>query len=679
MSLSTCQGTKRALIIGIDAYPLLPKAPPLKGCVNDALSMRTLLETRFGFAPDAITTVLNEAATRIGILNAMLNFAEACNAGDEAVLHFSGHGSQAPVERRDKPRGYYETLLPTDSGRDGHPNRDIPDYEISAWLRLLKKKGVNVTLIFDSCHSGSIARDSAFGGAVRRVAPHFEPIALAPFFADEATRDAGETTGPSGWLPRGDDYTLLAACAADEYAYEIATWDAPPSGAFTHYLCEALRSAPLGATYRDIWESLRFKVNLRYPRQHPQLEGRRDREIFGAYEAAPMPFAPVESCHSDEVVLQAGAAHGVAVGARWTIYPPHAKRPDPDLQVALTEICAVEAVRSRAKIIERFGGHAIAGGHRAVESRPAPSRLRMRVAVAPVPPSHADRAARLRHEISASPLLLLVEDATAADVQAEFAYDETDAPVWRTVGLDGRPKIPSCPIQAPDAAVRLRCNLEKIRRYENALNLENPTGALTGAVDLILLRQTPDGDWTEALPDETGEIVFTEGDRIAFRIINRWRAPVYVSALDFGLTKEIGLLYPPAPGANESLAPSRSVAAGTVTTGTGLEFGVSSHEAMELYFPDDFPLTPEAHGAASERGRETFMLLATTEPADFSWVTQRGPRRDGGAHSPLESLLAAAVTGERTERDVKTGAQSSTSEWMTQKRTFTLKRKAAKP
>ena len=64
----------------------------------------------------------------------------------------------------DEADGMDETTVPFDSGRDLYPNRDITDDEIFAWLRKLSARTDNITLIFDSCHSGTIDRDP-FGEA----------------------------------------------------------------------------------------------------------------------------------------------------------------------------------------------------------------------------------------------------------------------------------------------------------------------------------------------------------------------------------------------------------------------------------------------------------------------------------------------------------------------------------
>ena len=54
---------KRALLIGINRYQALPS---LNGSLNDIETMRQVLTTRWGFHPNHITMLTDQAATRAG-------------------------------------------------------------------------------------------------------------------------------------------------------------------------------------------------------------------------------------------------------------------------------------------------------------------------------------------------------------------------------------------------------------------------------------------------------------------------------------------------------------------------------------------------------------------------------------------------------------------------------------
>lgn len=154
---------KRALLIGVDKYPNLPPHSQLRGCVNDVHLMKQTLETSFHFPSGNINVLSNEQATAKGIQEAMETLVADCRPNDIVVFHFSGHGSQMAAIG-DKSRGFDESIMPHDSGRmnPDFPRQvspcDIRDTDIQEWLARLTEKTSHVTLIFDSCHSGSITR-----------------------------------------------------------------------------------------------------------------------------------------------------------------------------------------------------------------------------------------------------------------------------------------------------------------------------------------------------------------------------------------------------------------------------------------------------------------------------------------------------------------------------------------
>ncbi|MEO1575808.1 MAG: caspase family protein, partial [Pseudomonadota bacterium] len=159
---------KHALLIGVNKYPLLGEEYYLWGCVNDARLVGSVLRDRFGFPEANMTHLLDEDATEAGIRAGMAALTDRVQPDDIVVFHFSGHGSRKRSQDPAEASGKDSTIMPHDSGRKPHPNLDIPDKDIHAWLQDLTRKTQNVTLIFDCCHSGTITRD-AFGDRTRSV------------------------------------------------------------------------------------------------------------------------------------------------------------------------------------------------------------------------------------------------------------------------------------------------------------------------------------------------------------------------------------------------------------------------------------------------------------------------------------------------------------------------------
>jgi hypothetical protein len=689
MTDTTNNRNKWALLIGIDKYDKLAPRYQLSGCVNDVQLMAGVLQHKFGFLADNITLLTDEEATRDGILAAMDALFDRVGENDIVVIHYSGHGSQMRDREGDELDGFDETIVPNDSGRGRHPNRDVSDDEIYSWILRLSEITPFVTLIFDCCHSGTIARDP-FGANARWVERDKRPIEELPPspLGPGPARGADRDLGASGWLPLGERYVLIASCRDEESSYEYRVRqgdDVLRHGTLTYFLSRELVKAGPGATYRDVFEPAETQVTTVQPRQHPQMEGARDRELLGVRDIQPMRFVQVRRRGGSQVTLGAGAAHGMTVGSQWAIYPQATKQvADETPQLGLVEITAVRAVTSDARILEEEEAGIIMENTRAVEEAHFYGEMRLVVDIQ-APAGYEEPVAELAEEIEASALLRQAENGEDADVRAyvvaprERAVEGDPVPqlkavaeaTWAVVGEDGRLMMSAHAVSEAGVAGVLRDNLEKAVRYRQALALTNPNddSLLKDKVELILKQQTPDGTWVVAEPeDSSGYIVFEEGDRIAAEIVNHHTAPIHVSVLDFGLTGAVGLLHPVA-GASEQLASGKSI-----------EIGVRVGDEVELYMPDNFPYVPDPKDKEPDGGTETFKLIATTHEADFSLLAQAGfrdigPRTAKGAGSPLGQLLDMALTGHGT-RDSRRNRVPPDEEWTTVERSFFLQRRA---
>jgi hypothetical protein len=681
---SSMKLTKRALLVGINQYPNLEPRYQLSGCVNDGSLMADILRNHFGF-PEANLTVLTDAeATRDGILNALDTLVTETYAGDIIAIYYSGHGSQRTDLEGDEPDGLDETIVPYDSGRHDHPNRDITDDEIYLRLLGLAEKTPHVTLIFDCCHSGTITRD-AFGAKERWIEPDLRPAeALGAAKMDLGSlKAANRETGPSGWLPLGKRYVLIAGCRDDESAFEYPLHRAGETlthGALTYFLGEELVKAVPESTYRDIFERVSARVSAVYPRQHPQMEGACDRVLLDVHDIQPMRFVPVVKCVGNRVTLGAGAAHGVTAGSQWAIYPPATKKVTGETpRNGLVEIETVRAVTCDAAITG--AAKTIAAGDRAVEEAHFYGEMRLVIELK-TPAGFNVYRDELVKLVGASALLRMAGEQEAGDLcvyilpPRETVRSVDPAPqlgaigeaMWAVVGQDGRLAMPAHPITQAGVRDTLRDNLEKAARYRQALALKNVNqdSLLKGQVEFVLKQHRNGNTWIEVEPDnQSGEILYEEGDRIAIQITNHFEKPVYISILDFGLTGAISILHP-VEGAREQLAPGKSI-----------EVGVRTGDEIELYMPDDFPYTPDPADSTPTSGRETFKLFATTHEADFRPLIQGGYRNiqsQKGAGTPLGKLLELALTGCGT-RDASRNRVPPDEEWTTLERSFILRKK----
>lgn len=659
--------TRHALLVGIDVYPGFPDCNQLASCAGDARLMAEVLRDGFEFPPKNVELLLNEEATRQGILDALEGLARRVRRDDVVVFFYSGHGSEARDRagargnpEADEAAEWEQTLVPHDSGRDGRkPYRDIRDDELYLWIRQVNETTPHVTVILDSCHAGTAVRSSVRTKQVpreehpdRNRAPDFEPFRLGETQVQRSAVPAGKRwrdVGPSGWLPVDERYTLLAACRYSESAKEYNVPGVPDlkHGALTYFLARELRALRPGATYRDLMEKVRLAVTGVYPTQTPQVEGARDREVFGTRRVQPPRFLPVKERDGARVVLGGGAAFGLTHGSEWAVYPPGTHRVEEGVRPrGQVRIKSVRAVTSEAEVIEEAGdGGPVAVGDRAIE---AIHREDLQVPV--VIGSHGaygrreDQVAALVHALEAriddSLLLRRAQEGEPAAIElrgleaggGDLGEGSTgrceggDQPAWAMFGEDGTLLVCPCPMFEVGSTRRVIDNLEARARFLHVLNLEDrdPTNPLRDTLEVTFLRRGRGGHWTPARSEgPEGEIAFTVKEEFALEVVHHFDHRLYLHVLDLGLTGGVCPLYP-VPGEHQPQEPNRP-----------LRIGVRQGEGLKVGMPPGFPAVT---------GRERIKVFATTHEADFEWLRQKR-YRDAGKRSALERVLGATLRG----------------------------------
>ncbi|MCB9871246.1 MAG: caspase family protein [Planctomycetes bacterium] len=310
--------TARALLIGIGDYQS-PAMQDLGGPRNDVATMRHLLTSRFGFAEQNITTLLDAEATRARILAALRKAVQETAPQDVLYIHYSGHGSQVPDLNGDEDDGRDETLVPYDGRTPGVA--DIVDDELDAILAGLRSD--RVVIVLDACHSGTGTR--AGGGMVchkREVPP--EDGARLQLYQHLRLRERGVTRAE-------DRYVLMTGAAPHQTAL-----DGPVGGRihgfFTYALAEALGNAAPGATASEVFAAAARQH--RAIQQSYHLIDLRAAQLEAPRARAAQPLLPIlpnasrrawlavrTTGRPQEVVLADGATLGAAVGSHWAIYP----------------------------------------------------------------------------------------------------------------------------------------------------------------------------------------------------------------------------------------------------------------------------------------------------------------------------------------------------------------------
>ena len=257
---------RKALLVGVDEYND-PKIN-LQGCTADVLQMKELLIAK-GFKEENITILMNSAATKAAILNELDKMITSSKAGEELVFHFSGHGSQVVDMDNDEPDQLDEVLIPHDLDWNGGY---VSDDDIAKIFKKLPD-GVELSMISDSCHSGTISRDT------KTLTKYITPPAhiLQTIFTTK-----GLVLNPIGIRTDGGTqrHILLAGCKATQTSMS-AVINNEWHGVLTYFF---KARAEKGGTWNDVVKDTVTQIkNSGYP-QDPQLTGedsKLNKEIFG--------------------------------------------------------------------------------------------------------------------------------------------------------------------------------------------------------------------------------------------------------------------------------------------------------------------------------------------------------------------------------------------------------------
>lgn len=659
--MSTVGGRFFALVVGIDRFAAHPH---LDGCVNDAHVMRDLLVDGFGAAPEDVRLLVDEAATRDAIIDAFRSHLienDDIRPGDAIVFHFSGHGANMLDPLDASPTGLIESLVAHDSGTAGVFG--IPDTTVAALLALLAaKRGDNITVILDCCHSGSGTRHAE--GQAPKVRLTRPDERVPPKGLDAEIVAAARALSASDAVP----YTLLAACRDRELAQEYvdASSGKPRChGAFTWYLVEALSRLAPGTSYAMLHESVAARVSAYNPRQMPQCEGARDREVFGAAQVRRDPFVRVVAVERGELVLDGGALHGIGRDARLALYPSSVQTLDalPDA-IGEAVVTAVTPTRARAvavgvepEVLLRARALMVDGGEVV-----APRRVGLSVG--------ADVSARAKAALGAVERWMAGSRwvAAAGEGPAELVVRAEGDRLVVCGADDGAPLVmPWAVFDAEETGRRVAGALEVIARFRRvgALGNPDPGSRLQGRLR-VRLRKFVEG----AAPAEMPVLEPVDGEVVAVydptqqynwhlvEVANEGPVAVYVSV--FSLNEDYGIVqFYPRLGGEQSIDPGRSLFVGHT----------AAKERLDLWLPGDAPGEP-----LWTMSRSRVLVVATVAPVDLSVFVQEGldvPVPAGHRVEGLAALIETAVSGKRMARSRDRAGE----DWATASLPYTTVRK----
>jgi hypothetical protein len=346
-----------ALLVGVDQYAQPrhgPSVPNLAGPVNDVDLMKRLLVGTYGFSEQEIVTLTGDKASRSAIesgFRSHLTDNTRKYPGSTVLFFFAGHGSQTADKDGDEGDGVDETLVAYDSRAKG--GRDIVDDEIAAWLGELGRFTDNVTVIFDSCHSGDGTRDLSDRPIVARQLPpnpNTDPGGVSP----RRSRGLESADEVSGRNPR---FSFISASMADELSHEGPTGEAGAEryqGFLTYFLVQALQQSPV-LTYERAVRTADPLIRRHSPSQHPQAAGNVLIPFLGLAGDRETPSIRIESpSDGGQFRIGAGSMQGVAPGALLAVYAGATRKLVGESgKLASARVVTVSASSSVAELLER--------------------------------------------------------------------------------------------------------------------------------------------------------------------------------------------------------------------------------------------------------------------------------------------------------------------------------------
>lgn len=628
--------TIHALLIGIDGYKPNRLYKSLNGAVRDINLVETFLKQTLHIPPERIhkliapnqeDTALLEARsaqeqepTYENIVNAFKNITEIAQPGEQVYIHYSGHGGRAttvyPTLKQGSGTQNDESIVPMDIG-DTEKGRYLRDVEITTLLKRMTDKGLIVTVILDSCHSGGAPRGDAeirSSGQIDTLNRIGESLVAT---REELERNWLEETRHQGigvaGLPQARKYILLAACRPTEYAYEYSVnGGTEKNGALTYWMIDTLTSFATSGqplTYKLLHDRVNAQIQSKFPQQIPMIFGDSEWQVFGSDRwSTPFTVTVIKVVSETQVRLNAGQAQGLSKGTRFSIYPfKTTDFSDKERQVAIIEITKVEASESTARVLmpEEGGIEVIKdklelGAPAIMISAPVELIQKVRLTDNKIagnndnelPPNLVDLQKKaldkVRQALAGNGWV--VEEKEGESALYQVAVDrQGNYEICKGTPI---PNLrPLLSINDPAAPQRVVDRLVHLAKYQAVQSLDNPGSKLAQAIDIEFFKE----DGTAF--DDPQNLVVQHGDQVYLRLTNKGNQPLKVAVLDLEPIWRVSQLE---LGGLES--PFFDLAA-----------GATEEVPLSMTLPED---------QTYQQGRDIFKLFAVRKGlADFRWLT----------------------------------------------------------
>ncbi|MBS4012135.1 MAG: caspase family protein [Bacteroidetes bacterium] len=627
---------KRALIIANGSYDFqLTKWSPISSA-NDVPIIKEALISQ-GFKDLDIEVVMD--ADKSTMKRAFEDLIKKTKKGDVVYFHFSGHGQQIQDDNGDEVDGYDEALIPIDAHLRFTPGvyegeNHFRDDLLGEYLEQIRKNAGpsgNVLVVIDACHSGTSTRGEAKsrGTEVLFQAPDYKPIILA------------EQSNQFGLYIEREDLAPMACfygAASHQLNYEYKKGDNLYVGSLTYAFAKVFATASPTTTYKGMFDRIKLEMATIAPRQVPQAEGTLDQQILGGKILGVPDFASVVTWFDENnIAINKGLLHGLNVGSKVSFYDIDVrdisgKTPKATGTIVHSEILnadiamdnpisEAEAKSSWIFVTEQNFGNLAVAVKNDIENTELAAAVIRRIENNP------------RITISDSDYDLIFEESNQFTRGANLMLSTiSDHELWsKPADSENIEKI------AEEVVERIIDY--SLTRYIRNLEIDDPK--LRTKVEIIPIEVQRAGrrtievgeiPLTERM-DESGNIVFKEGDFFKIRITNMGRQDIYFSILDIQPDDKINVIVP-----EKGRVPQ--------------EYRLKPRDSREISLIELFP----------PYGIEVFKIVASDTPMNLGQVVQtrgEGQTHRGPESNPFQRLFAETFKTETTDEVSTRGAQTS--------------------
>ncbi|PVF95448.1 hypothetical protein CPB86DRAFT_817178 [Serendipita vermifera] len=609
-----------ALIIGIDKY--INPNHVLDGGVADAKEMEKYLRTNF--PESSIQTLYDRDATRKGIIEGLRDLMSnpAINRKDPILIFYAGHGGETtPPEDWDTHGQKIQMLMPVDYNDD---ETFITDIGFARLLeQLASRKGDNVVVILDCCHSGSMTRDLQ-----QEICPNSKSrsIKVTKPLSDKVDEDILGIKGiRAAAVPKGFQYNgttshvLLAACGANEFANENNG-----RGAFTRaFLDMIVETGYDKLTYAGLIRKLP-KINQK---QTPRCEGvNRDRLFF--HPKLPPQGKTFLDVYAEEnqVKVRAGAVHGVTPGAEFTLYE------SPDQKATVIGTYAIKNIKATTCTLDSVNPTLITLPAFALQSKVGDSDA-LKVSFANKEGMYEMKQTLTRDLDADNSALDRCTFVNAEDAQVEIdivddriVFNIVNSPLFNSMGLT------RMPFRIKKDEREIACNIIRAAaHFERYLGYHPKTSTISHQIGVEFVKVARLGRHKWGPASQTGDnlcqhnyVQIVAGRTLyGMKITNNSPVQLYPHLFLFDCS-DLSILYyyrPPTVQNQDTDAPLQPNG-GTLTIGygTGGEKPWSHYVRNEDHFLKDRVLQEK-----QDLDIGVFKLFLTTQPTDLSLIVQKSP------------------------------------------------------